>query len=40
MHRIFCLVPKFAKIGSLNGGKMRLQTGAEKFELKYFGVTD
>lgn len=36
----FCLVPKIAEIGSLNGGKMGMQTGAEKFGLKYFGVTD
>lgn len=36
----FCLVPKIAEIGSLNGGKIRLKTGAEKFGLKYFGVTD
>ena len=32
--------PKNAEVGSLNGGKMRLKTGAEKFGLKYFGVTD
>lgn len=36
----FCLVPKIAEIGSLNGGKIRPKTGAEKFGLKYFGVTD